>query len=147
MVQYSNRWPGLPAYSYLAVPARCCLGACGVAACAPHSTGSPYLWVAARGQAWLALRAAEHVQRAAFRDLCRERRFSARAWLAVRSERAGRLACAEAAYLRATRRSEACRIVRAGRRGPPSPPPGSPWTWPLARRALGAVCVRVRARC
>ena len=84
----------------------------------------------ARGQAWLALRAAERVQRAAFRDLCWERRFSVRAWPAVRSERAGKLACAEAAYLRATRRSEAYRIElraqagadrrgrRRGRRGP-----------------------------
>ena len=83
----------------------------------------------ARGQAWLALRAAERVQRAAFRDLCRERRFSVRAWPVVRSER-GRLACAEAAYLRATRRSEAYRIElraqagadrRGRRRGRPGP--------------------------
>ena len=88
----------------------------------------------ARGQAWLALRAAERVQRAAFRAVSRERRILAGCWLApVRRERAGTAACAEAAYLRAARRSEAYRIPlrvrsdgdggarrrgRRGRRGP-----------------------------
>ena len=72
--------------------------------------GAQGQFIGARGQAWLALRTAERVQRAAFRAVRIERRISAGAWSSVRCERAGIVACAEAAYLRAARRSEAYSI-------------------------------------
>jgi hypothetical protein len=78
--------------------------------CSRALRGAQGQFMGSRGQAWLALRTAERVQRAAFRAVRIERRISAGAWSSVRCERAGIVACAEAAYLRAARRSEAYRI-------------------------------------
>ena len=47
----------------------------------------------ARGQAWLAWRAAEWAQRGAFHDVRSERSLSAQALQCVRHERAGHLQC------------------------------------------------------